>query len=56
MVSQVERSVRAMRTAGFIDVRSLELLERAWKVGERGSRPETNMLAHTGFLTFARKP
>jgi tRNA (adenine57-N1/adenine58-N1)-methyltransferase len=53
---QVERTVRAMRMAGFIDLKSLELIERPWKIGERGSRPETTMLGHTGFLTFGRKP
>lgn len=56
LVSQVERTVLALRECRFLDVRALELLERAWVIGERGSRPETNMLAHTGFLTFARRP
>lgn len=56
LVSQVERTVQALRSAGFLDVRTLELLERSWVIGERGSRPETTMLAHTGFLTFARRP
>jgi tRNA (adenine57-N1/adenine58-N1)-methyltransferase catalytic subunit len=54
-VSQVETTVRALRAANFLDIRTIELLERGWQVGERGSRPETNMLGHTGFLTFARK-
>lgn len=54
LVSQVERAVAALSAEGFLDVRALELLERPWKVGERGSRPETTMLAHTGFLVFAR--
>ncbi|MBI2076926.1 MAG: tRNA (adenine-N1)-methyltransferase [Euryarchaeota archaeon] len=56
LVVQVERTVEALRKHGFIDVRSLELLERSWVVHDRGSRPDTTMLAHTGFLTFARRP
>ncbi|HLE47707.1 MAG TPA: tRNA (adenine-N1)-methyltransferase [Candidatus Thermoplasmatota archaeon] len=56
LVIQMERTVEALRAHGFIEIRSLELLERPWMVHERGSRPETTMLAHTGFLTFARRP
>lgn len=56
IVAQVEGVVKELRARGFVDVRPLETLERGWVVHERGSRPETNMLAHTGFLTFARHP
>jgi tRNA (adenine57-N1/adenine58-N1)-methyltransferase len=52
--NQLERSVRELRSAGFEEVRSLELLERALHVGEGGTRPEFEMLGHTGFLTGAR--
>lgn len=55
LVSQVERAHAALKENGFVDVRALELLEREWKIGARGSRPETTMLAHTGFLLFARR-
>jgi tRNA (adenine57-N1/adenine58-N1)-methyltransferase len=55
LVSQVEQSVRALEKQGFGDARTLELLERAWVVGERGARPSFDMLGHTGFLTFARR-
>ncbi|MFI5418927.1 MAG: tRNA (adenine-N1)-methyltransferase [Candidatus Lutacidiplasmatales archaeon] len=53
--NQLERTVRALRTAGFQDVRSVEVLERNLHVGEGGTRPEFEMLGHTGFLTGARK-
>lgn len=53
--NQLERSARAMRDGGFGDVRSRELLERALHVGEGGTRPEFEMLGHTGFLTVGRK-
>lgn len=56
LVVQVERTVQALRSAGFVAVRALELLERGWTVHDRGSRPDTNMLAHTGFLVFGRRP
>lgn len=56
LVVQMERAALALRARGFVEVRSLETLERGWTVHDRGSRPDTNMLAHTGFLTFARRP
>ena len=52
--NQLERTVRALRTEGFVDVVSQELLERRLHVGEGGTRPEFEMLGHTGFLTGAR--
>lgn len=53
--NQLERTVRAMRDAGFDDVRALELLERPIHVGDGGTRPEFEMLGHTGFLAAGRK-
>lgn len=53
--NQLERTVRELRAQGFEDVRSVELLERSLHVGEGGTRPEFDMLGHTGFLTGARK-
>ena len=38
----------------FAGVRQLELIERAWEVKERGSRPSFEGLGHTGFLVFGR--
>lgn len=55
LVSQVEQTVAALRASGFADIRVLEVIERTWHVGERGARPEHEMLGHTGFLTFARR-
>ncbi|MDE1820491.1 MAG: tRNA (adenine-N1)-methyltransferase [Euryarchaeota archaeon] len=53
--NQLEQSVRAMREAGFEGVRALELLERGLHVGEGGTRPEFEMLGHTGFLAAGRR-
>jgi tRNA (adenine57-N1/adenine58-N1)-methyltransferase catalytic subunit len=52
--NQLERGVRELKAAGFEEIRSLELLERALHVGEGGTRPDFEMLGHTGFLTGAR--
>jgi tRNA (adenine57-N1/adenine58-N1)-methyltransferase len=53
--NQLERTVRALRSAGFDDVRAVELLERPIHVGDGGTRPEFEMLGHTGFLASGRK-
>ncbi len=55
LVSQLEATQVALGRAGSAEVRSLELIEREWIVGERGSRPSFEMLGHTAFLTFARR-
>jgi tRNA (adenine57-N1/adenine58-N1)-methyltransferase len=53
-VSQMEKTVHALRAAGATDVRAIELIERTWEVKELGSRPSFEGLGHTGFLVFAR--
>jgi tRNA (adenine57-N1/adenine58-N1)-methyltransferase len=35
---------------------SLETIQREMDVGERGTRPSTVGVGHTGYLTFARNP
>lgn len=56
LVSQVEATVRKMRELGFRDVATIETLERRWVVGDMGSRPDFDMLGHTGFVTVGRWP
>lgn len=53
--NQLERTVLGLRTLGFEEIRSVELLERELHVGSGGTRPEFEMLGHTGFLTTGRK-
>ena len=53
--NQLEQTVRAARAEKFAEIRSVELIERALHVGEGGTRPEFEMLGHTGFLTGARR-
>ncbi|HEV2519715.1 MAG TPA: tRNA (adenine-N1)-methyltransferase [Thermoplasmata archaeon] len=53
--NQLERTVVGLRSLGFEEIRSVELLEREMHVGSGGTRPEFEMLGHTGFLTTGRK-
>jgi tRNA (adenine57-N1/adenine58-N1)-methyltransferase len=53
---QVKETVDGLRRHGaFGAVETLETLVRAWWVRERSLRPEHRMVAHTGFLVFARR-
>jgi tRNA (adenine57-N1/adenine58-N1)-methyltransferase len=55
-VSQVQRFCDALRQeGGFGLIETVELLERGWTVRGRSMRPSHRMVAHTGFLTFARR-
>ena len=53
--NQLERTVRALRDLRFDEVRALEILERGLHVGDGGTRPDFEMLGHTGFLTTGRR-
>lgn len=55
-VLQVKQTVDALRAHGsFGVVETLETLVRFWHVHERSVRPVHRMVAHTGFLIFARR-
>jgi tRNA (adenine57-N1/adenine58-N1)-methyltransferase len=54
--SQVQRWADGLREAGgFGLIETVELLERPWTVRGRSLRPSHRMVAHTGFLCFARR-
>ena len=53
--NQLERTVRALREQGFRGIHAVEVLERGLHVGEGGTRPEFEMLGHTGFLASGRR-
>ena len=55
LISQVEQSTKKMLDLPFIDLKTLETLQRDIIVKEQGTRPSFSMLGHTGYLTFARK-
>lgn len=55
-VSQIQRLMDALREqGGFGLLETVELLERGWTVRGRSLRPSHRMVAHTGFLAFARR-
>ncbi|WP_436900750.1 tRNA (adenine-N1)-methyltransferase [Halovenus halobia] len=55
-VEATSEVVKTARDAGLEEVESLETIQREMDVGERGTRPSTAGVGHTGYLTFARNP
>ena len=54
-VGQIQLVFRELKTHGFANIRTFELLKRDWLVDERRARPTDRMIAHTAFLTVAKK-
>ncbi len=46
----------AAREVGLADVETLETIQRRMDFDERGSRPTTKGVGHTGYLTIGRRP
>jgi tRNA (adenine57-N1/adenine58-N1)-methyltransferase len=46
----------AAREAGLVDVTTHETIQREFTYSDRGSRPDTAPVGHTGFLTVGRAP
>jgi len=55
-VEHTRKVVEAAREAGLEDIRTLETIQRHMDFDDRGSRPSTAGVGHTGYLTFARRP
>ncbi|WP_336327052.1 methyltransferase domain-containing protein [Halovenus sp. HT40] len=55
-VEATSEVVETAREAGLEEVESLETIQREMDVGDRGTRPSTAGVGHTGYLTFARNP
>ena len=53
-VNQISELLAAMESSPFEDVEVLEILVRRYKPVPERLRPEDRMVAHTGFLVFAR--
>ena len=53
-IEQVSRFCLAARTQGM-QVKTLECIVREYEVSEKGTRPKSRMLGHTGYMSFARK-
>ncbi len=54
-VMQVSRLREALSKGGFFAQESMEVLNRGWYVEGQAVRPDHRMVAHTGFLTHARR-
>ena len=55
-VLQVHELMKALRTARTFEMmETMEVLQRPWMVSTRSVRPEHRMVAHTGFITVARR-
>jgi tRNA (adenine57-N1/adenine58-N1)-methyltransferase len=55
-VPQVQRLVEQLRiNEGFDFIETFEALLRSWNIDGRSVRPDHRMVAHTGFITTARK-
>jgi len=52
--NQITDLLRALETSDFEDVEVLEIMLRRYKAVPDRLRPEDRMVAHTGFLVFAR--
>ena len=54
-VGQVQLMYKELKANGFANITTFELLKRDWMVDERRARPIDRMIAHTGFITVAKK-
>ncbi len=55
-VPQVERVVEALRSEAKFDfIETFETMLRPWNIDGRSVRPQLRMVAHSGFLTVARR-
>jgi tRNA (adenine57-N1/adenine58-N1)-methyltransferase len=54
-VGQVQLTHRYLQANGFGDIVHFELLRRDWKIDQLRARPFDRMVAHTGFITVAKR-
>jgi len=54
-IDQVIKTVEALEESKFIDIQTIESFVRKIKVKRGETRPETLMVGHTGYITFAKK-
>ncbi|WP_038057208.1 tRNA (adenine-N1)-methyltransferase [Thermodesulfobacterium hydrogeniphilum] len=53
--NQVSRCLTELEKYPFVDIEVVEILLRKYKTNPERLRPEDRMVAHTGFLIFAKK-
>ena len=54
-VGQIQLVFKELKAHGFANIRTFELLKRDWLIDERRARPIDRMVAHTGFITVAKR-
>ena len=54
-VENSRATVAAAEAAGLSDIETIETIQRELTVDDRGTRPSTAGVGHTGYLTFARR-
>ena len=55
-VEQAREVIQTAREVGLREAETLETIQRELDVSDRGTRPSTRGVGHTGYLTFARRP
>ncbi|EHP87575.1 tRNA (adenine-N1)-methyltransferase [Methanotorris formicicus] len=53
-IEQAKKTVEALKEHGFFDIHTYECLVREIEISEKGVRPSTRMVGHTGYITIAR--
>lgn len=54
-IDQVVKTAEALKENSFIDIETVECLMRGIQTERGKTRPQTLMVGHTGYITFARK-
>jgi tRNA (adenine57-N1/adenine58-N1)-methyltransferase len=54
-VSQLEKTLKALYDNDFVDINTVEILEREYQTELNKIRPKTRMIGHTGFIIWARR-
>jgi tRNA (adenine57-N1/adenine58-N1)-methyltransferase len=55
VIEQVIKTHEALKENHFHDIKTYELLKREIRVKFNATRPNSRMIGHTGYITFARK-
>ncbi|MEJ2296713.1 MAG: tRNA (adenine-N1)-methyltransferase, partial [Candidatus Lokiarchaeota archaeon] len=54
-IEQVKKTTFELQNNDFYEINTYELIKRMMQVKENATRPQVQMIGHTGYLTFGRK-
>jgi len=54
-ITQASRTREVLARGPWTEVKTIEVLHRSWHIEGLSVRPDHRMVAHTAFLTFARR-